>query len=101
MIDLDSAEDLGSNTSREPLLIAIVVDHHSGPSLANTRLTGTAEAQTMLFTQFNVDCSCKERNCFETIATTQSMKVTEAPPHNNGGKHQLRRERKRSNALQV
>lgn len=41
MIDLDSAEGLGSSTSWQPLLIAIVIGHHSGPSLANTRLTGT------------------------------------------------------------
>lgn len=40
MIDLDSAEGLGPSTRRQPLLIAIVIDHHSGPSLANTRLTG-------------------------------------------------------------
>lgn len=40
VIDLDSAESLGSSARRQPLLIAIVIDHHSGPSLANTRLTG-------------------------------------------------------------
>lgn len=40
VIDLDSAECLGSSAGRQPLLIAIVIDHHSGPSLANTRLTG-------------------------------------------------------------
>ena len=39
VIDLDSAECLGSSARRQPLLIAIVIDHHSGPSLANTRLT--------------------------------------------------------------
>lgn len=40
VIDLDSAEGLGSIARRQPLLVAIVIDHHSGPSLANTRLTG-------------------------------------------------------------
>lgn len=40
VIDLDSAEGLGSCPRWQPLLIAIVIDHHSGPSLANTRLTG-------------------------------------------------------------
>lgn len=39
MIDLDSAEGLGSSARRQPLFIAIVIDHHSGPSLANTGLT--------------------------------------------------------------
>lgn len=45
VIDLDSAEGLGASTSRQPLLIAIIVDHHGGPSLANTRLTGRAKTQ--------------------------------------------------------
>lgn len=36
VIDLHSAEGLGSGARRKPLLIAIVIDHHSGPSLANT-----------------------------------------------------------------
>lgn len=39
VIDLDSAEGLRPSARRQPLLIAIVIDHHSGPSLANTRLT--------------------------------------------------------------
>lgn len=46
MIDLDSAEGLGSSARRQPLLIAIVIDHHSGPSLANTRLTVRQEVKT-------------------------------------------------------
>lgn len=41
VIDLDSAEALRSSTCWQPLLIAIIVDHHSGPSLADTRLTTT------------------------------------------------------------
>lgn len=43
VVDLDSAEGLGSSTGRQPLLIAIIVDHHSGPSLADTGLTTTAK----------------------------------------------------------
>lgn len=39
VIDLDSAEGLGSSACRKPLLVTVVIDHHSGPSLANTRLT--------------------------------------------------------------
>lgn len=45
VIDLDSAEGLGSSARRQPLLIAIVIDHHSGPSLANTRLTARQRAR--------------------------------------------------------
>lgn len=48
VIDLDSAEGLGSSTSREPLLSAVIVDHHSGPSLANTGLTGTGHKITSI-----------------------------------------------------
>lgn len=44
VIDLDSAEGLRSSACRQPLLVAIVVDHHSGPSLANTRLTARQAA---------------------------------------------------------
>lgn len=40
VVDLDSAEGLLAGARRQPLLVAIVVDHHSGPSLANTRLAG-------------------------------------------------------------
>lgn len=36
VIDLHPAEGLGSGARRKPLLIAIVIDHHSGASLANT-----------------------------------------------------------------
>lgn len=39
VVDLDPAEGLRSGAGRHPLLAAIVIDHHSGPSLANTRLT--------------------------------------------------------------
>lgn len=45
VIDLDSAEGLGSSARRQPLLIAIIVDHHSGPSLANTGLTARETAR--------------------------------------------------------
>ena len=40
VVDLDPAEGLGPRPRREPLLVAVVVDHHRGPSLADTRLTG-------------------------------------------------------------
>lgn len=55
VIDLDSAEGLGSSTCRQPLLIAIIIDHHSGPSLANTGLTGkqTARQEETMFLSFN------------------------------------------------
>lgn len=43
VIDLDPAEGLRSSAGRQPLLAAIVIDHHSGPSLANTRLTAKDE----------------------------------------------------------
>lgn len=48
VVDLDSTEGLGSCTGRQPLLAAVVVDHHGGPSLANTGLTATAQTQKQL-----------------------------------------------------
>lgn len=38
VVDLDPTEGLRSGAGWHPLLAAIVVDHHRGPSLANTRL---------------------------------------------------------------
>lgn len=39
MVDLDPAEGLWARACRDPLFTAIVIDHHSGPGLTDTRLT--------------------------------------------------------------
>lgn len=39
VVDLDPAESLRPCSCREPHLIPIIIDHHRGPSLADTGLT--------------------------------------------------------------
>lgn len=36
VVNLDPAESLGARAGRDPLLIAVIVDHHSGPRLTDT-----------------------------------------------------------------
>lgn len=38
VVDLDSAEGLGARASRQPSLVAVIVNHHSGPAGADDRL---------------------------------------------------------------
>lgn len=43
MIDLDAAEGLGARASRQPSLVAVIIEHHSGPAGADNRLTARRE----------------------------------------------------------
>lgn len=38
VVDLDSAEGLGARARRHPPLVAVIVEHHSGPAGADHRL---------------------------------------------------------------
>ncbi len=72
VIDLDSAEGLGSSACRQPLLTAIVIDHHSGPSLANTRLTGRQRVRQQKETAWAV-------LSFESMKITRKLLKTKFP----------------------
>ena len=43
VIDLDAAEGLGARASRQPSLVAVIIEHHSGPAGADNRLTARRE----------------------------------------------------------
>lgn len=44
VVDLDTAEGLGTGASREPSLVAVIIKHHSGPAGTDDRLAARGES---------------------------------------------------------